>query len=256
MRKLFLPVSIGLLALSTVFSSCEKEQEDTSSLGEGKEYYPLQKGKYIIYDVDSTYWDDFMRNTYVRSSQMRYEIADEFTNAEGKLSYKVDIFHRNSSSESFRPVEVMYVTPSETDLKVNQQNLTFIKLIFPVSEDRTWDGNALVPRFDQDYTAEYGNTNGWLYQYKNVGKPHDVGNNYFANTITVNQIDEQLNDPDVDTTSYAYRNYMQEIYAKNVGMIYRERIYWEFQPKSPDGQSGGSGYRKGYGVVMKATEHN
>src|SRR5690606_4049419 len=96
----------------------------------------------------------------------------------------------------------------------------------------------------------------WLYQYKNVGKSFDPGNNMYINTVTVNQIDDQLNNPDLDSTNYAYRNYSQEIFAKGVGMIYKERIYWVFQPKSPDGQSGGSGYRKGYEVIMRAIENN
>ncbi len=254
MRKYILPLMCGLLSLLTL-ASCEKETEDLSELEMGKNYFPLQKGKYILYNVDSTYWDDFLRAEIVYRSQMRYQIEDAFVNAEGKTSYRVDVYHRKETTDSFQVKDVFYVTPGESSLEVNQRNLTFIKLVFPVTQGTTWDGNAKIPRLDQDYTQEFNNSN-WLYSYHNIGMPFDPGNNYYERTVTVNHIDDQLNNPDLDSTLYAYRNYSQEVYAYNVGMIYRERIYWVFQPQGPGGQGGGSGYRKGYGVRMRAIENN
>lgn len=251
MRNYILPLTLGLLSLLTL-ASCEKETDDISGLSYGKDYFPLEVGKYVLYNVDSTYWDDFLKAEIVYSSQIRYQIADTFTNAEGKKSYKVDVYHRPQTTDSFQIKEVFYITDNETSIQVNQKNLTFIKMIFPVEEGATWDGNALVPKFDQDYTEEYNNSN-WIYSYHNPNMPFDPGNNYYERTVTVNHIDDQLNDPDKDSTVYAYRNYSQEVYAYGVGMIYKERIYWVFQPSV---NGGGSGYRKGYGVRMRAIENN
>mgnify|MGYP007112212004 CR=1 FL=1 len=253
MRKFLTPVILGFLGISLSLTSCKKETEETPN--NGSDYYPFEKGKYVLYNVDSIYWDDFLRAKLAYSCQLRYEVADTFTNAEGKLSYKIDVLYRQKNSDPFVPREVIYATPTENSVELNQKNLTFIKMVFPIAEDLSWNGNAKVPIHDQEFTAEFGNSN-WLYQYKNVGKSFDPGNNMYLNTVTVNQIDDKLNDPDTDSTLYAYRNYGQEIYAAKVGLVYRERIYWVFQPKSPDGQSGGSGYRKGYEVVMRAIENN
>jgi hypothetical protein len=251
MRKYILPFTLGLITL-VAFNSCKKEKEDLSELAYGKNYFPLEVGRYVLYNVDSTYWDDFLRAEIVYRSQVRYQIADTFTNAEGKKSFKVDVYQRKETTDSFQIREVFYVTDNETSIEVNQKNLTFIKLIFPVTEGATWDGNAKVPKFDQDYTQEYNN-NSWMYSYHNINQTFDPGNNYYERTVTVNHIDDQLNDPDKDSTLYAYRNYSQEVYAYNVGMIYRERIYWVFQPSE---NGGGSGYRKGYGVRMRAIGNN
>jgi len=251
MRKYLLPFTLGLMTLLSL-NSCKKEKEDLSELSYGRNFFPLAKGKYVLYNVDSTYWDDFLRAEIVYSSQMRYQIADTFTNAEGKLSYKVDVYHRKQTTDSFRIKEVFYISDNETSIEVNQRNLTFIKMIFPVTEGATWDGNARIPKFDQEYTAEYNNSN-WIYSYHNLNAPFDPGNNYYERTVTVNHIDDQLNNPDVDSTAYAYRNFSQEVYAYGVGMIYRERIYWVFQPSA---NGGGSGYRKGYGVRMRAIANN
>lgn len=255
MRKYLASITIGVLALTTALTSCKKESEDLSGLSTGEGYYPLEIGKYVLYNVDSTYWDDFLKTEIVYTSQVRYQTADTFTNAAGELSYKIDVFQRKQTTDSFELREVFYVTKTNNSIEVNQKNITFIKLIFPVTDGKAWDGNAKVPILDQTYTKEYDNAN-WIYIYNKADQPFDPGNNFYEHTVTVNQIDDQLNDPDVDPSAYAYKNYSQEVYALNVGLIYRDRIYWEFQPKSPDGQSGGSGYRKGYGVRMRAIENN
>lgn len=255
MRKYLAPITIGVLALTTALTSCKKDNEDLSGLSTGEGYYPLEIGKYVLYNVDSTYWDDFLRTELVYTSQVRYQTADTFRNAAGELSYKIDVFQRKQTTDSFELREVFYATRTNNSIEVNQKNLTFIKLVFPVLDGKTWNGNAKVPISDQMYSQEFDNPN-WLYTYHKADRPFDPGNNNYEHTVTVNQIDDQFNNPDVDSSAYAYRNYSQEVYALNVGLVYRERIYWVFQPKSPDGQSGGSGYRKGYGVRMRAIENN
>lgn len=255
MRKYITAISIGVLALSTALTSCKKESEDLSGLATGEGYYPLEIGKYVLYNVDSTYWDDFLESEIIYTSQVRYQTADTFTNAAGELSYKIDVFQRKQTTDSFELREVFYVTKTNNSIEVNQKNLTFIKLIFPVADGKTWDGNAKIPLFDQNYTKEYNDAN-WLYSYNRVDQPFDPGNNYYEHTVTVDHIDYQLNDPDVMPDALGIRNFSQEVYALNVGMIYRERIYWEYQPKAPNGQGGGSGFRKGYGVRMRAIDNN
>jgi hypothetical protein len=254
MRKIIIPFLTVLAGFSLLLSSCEKDNEDLSGYSEGYNYFPLEIGKYIIYNVDSTYWDDALQTQVIRRSQMRYDVADTFRDNEDRLSYRINIFYRPDGEINYGPRDVIYVTKTDTRLEYVQKNLRFIKLVFPVSEGLTWNGNSFLPLNDIDH-AQY-NSDKWVYTYANLGRPFDPGNNYQKHTITVNHIDDKLNDPDVDSMAYAYKNYSQEIYGYGVGLIYSERVYWIFQPKSPDGQSGGSGYRKGYEVVMKAIEYN
>lgn len=253
MRKLLLPVLTLVFSVS-LLSSCKREKEDLSGLSDGYKYFPLEIGKYILYDVDSTIWDDFLKAEIHHRSQMRYEVVDTFRNETGSLSYVINIRSRKTNAEPFVESDVIYVTPNDNRVVVSQQNLKYIKLIFPVVDGATWDGNAMIPLGDADY-QQFDNEK-WVYTYSDEDEPFNPGNNLYDHTVTVNHIDDRLNDPDADSTAYAYRNYSKEIYAFNVGMIYKERIFWEFQPKSPDGSSGGSGYRKGYGVLMKAVENN
>lgn len=246
MRKILFPSLIAIAALSTTMVSCTKDSEDISEISQGHKYGAYEIGKYILYNVDSTYWDDFLKIDIHESCQLRYGVVDTFRDDQGRLSFVVDILYRKNSQQPFVPADVVYATPTSGGLEFSQKNLKFLKLVFPVTEGKSWNGNAMIPLGDEDY-VEYDN-NKWNYTYVNADKPFDPGNNLYEHTVTVNQIDDALNDPDVDSTVYAYRNYSQEIYAYNVGMVYKERIYWVYQPTI--------GARKGYEVIMKAVESN
>lgn len=248
MRKLLLPfllISVGLV-------SCKKETEDISEIAQGNKFFPTEIGKYILYDYDSTYWNDQLKAEIHREGQVRYDVVDTFRDGSDRLAYVINVQSRRNDTDPFLPNDVIYVTPTGDRIEFYQKNRTFLKLVFPVSDGKSWDGNAMINMGDAD-NAEYAGDE-WKYTYANFNTEFDPGNNLYEHTVTVNQIDDALNDPDVDSTVYASRNYSQEVYAYNVGMVYRERYYWVFQPKV--GGSGGSGYRKGYGVIMKAVNNN
>lgn len=248
MRKFILPfllISVGLI-------SCKKETEDLSEISKGNKFYPTEIGKYIIYNYDSTYYNDLLQTVYHEVGQVRYYVADTFRDDAGRLSYTINIQRRKNDTDPFVPNDVIYVTPTADHVEMEQKNIKFIKMTFPVSNGKSWNGNAMIPLNDADY-EEFDNDK-WKYSYANFNTEFDPGNNLYEHTVTVNQIDDALNDPDVDSNAYAYRNYSQEIYAYNVGLVYKERTYWIFQPKV--GGSGGSGYRKGYGVILRAVENN
>lgn len=253
MRKSILPLALFLFA-AVLFSSCKKETTSLSEMEKGHGFYPLEVGKYIVYDVDSLVWNDHLKATIPSQCQLRYNIADTFRNDEGELAYVINVLYRKTAAESYVPFDVMYAHLHHNQLIVTQHNLNFIKLSFPIENGKNWKGNAMIPLDDEDY-AEYNNDK-WNYIYSDFNQSYNTGMKLFQHTVTVNEIDDQLNDPDTDSTAYAYRNYAQEVYAHGVGMVYKERIYWVFQPKSPDGGSGGSGYRKGYSIIMKAVDHN
>jgi len=247
MRKLILPfllISVGLF-------SCKSDKEDLSGMSIGKDFYPTQIGKYIVYDYDSVIYDDLQRTSLPFTGQVRYETADTFRDAGGRLSYVIKVERRQNNTDNFVANDVIYVTPTDAHLEFSQKNLTFIKLIFPVSNGESWNGNAMIPTNDPDPAYNEFDDDAWNYTYANFDTDYQPGAKLYEHTVTVNQIDDQLNDPAVDSTAYAYKNFSKEVYAYNVGMVYRERVYWEFQPKP-----GGSGYKKGYSIIMRAVDNN
>lgn len=233
-------LSIGAIALS----SCKKEVERPS---DSNDYFPLQVGKYILYDVDSIVYDDASRTTFINSYQMRYDVVDSFNDNAGRVSYTINVHIRPETDEPFTPRDVIHVTKTASGLEWTQSNAKILKMAFPVSENTTWNGMAFIqlrePGMDEYNTQRYN----WDFKYERIGADFDPGNNMFYNTVTVNGIDEVTNQP--DDSVYADRNYYQEVYAAGIGMVYRERIFWVYNP-------GTALYKKGYELRMRAVEQN
>jgi hypothetical protein len=76
--------------------------------------------------------------------------------------------------------------------------------VFPVHEEKKWDGNAFNINDEE------------LYSYKDTYQPFSLGDATFNSTITV--IHQNIMDTIVMTD---IRN---EIYAENIGLIYKESI--------------------------------
>lgn len=245
MNKRFLPVLLLTLLSSVVFFSCKKESEGTGTFEYSRAYFPLEIGRYVVYDVDSTLWDDFQQVKSLHRYQMRYTVIDTSRDNEARLTYEMLVHIRKGDTLPWQEHRVIRVTPTESSLIWQEHNLNFIKLVFPIGNDIQWKGNSLIHSLD----AEYAYFQDWNYTYSDFERPFNHGKAEFLNTITVNQIDDSLNHPETLPDAYAYRTYGKEVYAFNVGMVYREMTRWEYQPTTVR-------FRRGYQVIMRAIDHN
>ncbi|HTO14397.1 MAG TPA: hypothetical protein VLZ83_01440 [Edaphocola sp.] len=241
--QIFSKILLSLSAGALLFASCTKQTEEPKT----DDYFPLEIGKYILYDVDSITYDDHSRTTYHNNYQMRYEVVDTFRDNEGRLSYAIDVLQRVTSNDTFVGRDVIHVTHTGARLEWTQTNAKIIKMVFPIGASTpSWDGLTFVePR--EPAMAEY-NTSvfPWEFKYSKIGESFDPGNNYFEETVTVTGIDEKTNEP--GDSVYADRNFYQEIYAKGYGMVFKERIYWVYNIEQD--------YKKGYQLIMRAVTQN
>lgn len=245
MNKTFFPALLVAALMTVALFSCKKEDDDKYQGNYSRAYFPLEFGRYVVYDVDSTLWDDFLQVKSLHRYQMRYTIADTFRDNEFRLSYRVDVHIRPNDTFQWKTHRVIYVTPTATHLEYVEENLRFIKLAFPIADGVEWKGNSNIPALDQDY--QYFQD--WTYRYSKFTSPFNDGKVYFDNTVTVEQVDEQQNDPETMPTAYSYKTFGQEVYAYDIGMVYREMTHWIYDP-------GVVKYRRGYSVIMRAVDHN
>jgi hypothetical protein len=233
----------GLISVS--FSACKRTADDKYKTDPSKGYFPVRLGHYVVYNVDSTIWNDFDCTKRTVSFQLRSTIADSFVDNQGRKSYRVENMVRESDTTSWKFYNVNYLTPTSSSIEMVENNLRFIKLTFPIIEGNSWNGNAKIATDDQDlqYFA------GWKYKYLNYAKNFSTNNTSYSNTVTVTETDEMQNDPDVTPAAYSYRTYAIEVYGYDYGMVYKELTHWIYDP-------GVKTCRKGYSVVMKAVDHN
>ncbi|RYD52840.1 MAG: hypothetical protein EOP52_01455 [Sphingobacteriales bacterium] len=239
-------ISCLLLALPLVFlASCKKDGSAPVVEADGSNYFPVQRGHFVEYHVDSTYWDDFLQLETVHTMDLRHTVTDTFTDNVGRQSYTVTVSRRKDSSELWRPESVFTVTKTTNQVEWLQDNLRFVKMVFPVENGREWNGNEFVSTFNQDYQFYRD----WKYTYANVNQAYNNGYENFDKTVTVNQIDDSLNNPEQTPSAYATRTYSMEKYGLNVGLIERRFTRWIYDP-------GVRAARKGNAVSMRAFNHN
>ncbi|MCO6498024.1 MAG: hypothetical protein J5I50_10205 [Chitinophagaceae bacterium] len=230
--------------------SCEKKTE-IYQVDEVSEYYPLQIGKYIEYQLDSTLFINFGQQKVVVTYLIKDVVDAQVVDNLGRPSYRVLRYIRKNSSENWLPSFAYLVTDADNKLELVENDLRYIKLINPVRQDVSWKGNSHIDTYTTDLNFRF--LDDWDYIYDSVGVPIEINGMEFENTVKVFQRDEFLGqDPDIPGTQYAEKNFAYEKYAKGVGLIYREFLHWEYQGAQP----GRDAYYEGYGIKLTITGHN
>ena len=246
MKKYFGPA----LLLITLLTACTKENEvyTTASLSD---YFPLETGKYISYNLDSTVYINFGQKDTVIKYQVKDSIENQITDNLGRTSYRIVRYMRRNSSQAWTASNTFMATPTTTTLEFVENNLRFQKLKLPLKDGYTWKGNTFIDTYSLNSTTKY--LDDWDYEYDSINVPLTIGGIPFSATLKVNQRDEFLGqDPKTPGTQYAERNYSVEKYAKDIGLVYKEFLHWEFQGTQPGRQS----FYSGYGVKLTITGHN
>ena len=239
-------ISTGLLLVAICFVtlfSCKKNTISNTDLT--RNYFPLQFGRYVTYAVDSILYKISDTTAVEIKSQMKYAITDTFTDRKKKLNYVMNVYTRPYDGADWQSNSVILIQASATQLLYTQDQNQYVKLMFPVSEGFSWPGNEYVVTTDPD-KAYFKN---WNYTYQDYRKSYFNGIVNFDNTVTVLEDDESSNYLYVDSQVAAYRTYAKEVYADNIGLVYRELTHWTHAADTTQ-------FRNGYTVIMQAIDHN
>src|SRR5215218_3542026 len=127
---------IIVLTICVLCCSCKKKDPFTSA--SLRDYYPLQVGKYITYDLDSTVFVAFGVRDTVISYQVQDRIDAQITDNNGKATYRVIRFIRKDETQQWSANNTFMVVPGENAIDLIENNLRFQKLKLPVSEGFSW----------------------------------------------------------------------------------------------------------------------
>ncbi|MCD6017787.1 MAG: hypothetical protein K0S53_908 [Bacteroidetes bacterium] len=186
--------------------ACKKKVEEAPDVG--YDYAPVTLGKYIVYDVDSTVYTD-IGDTIYNKYRIKEKLEENFTDNQGreavKLARYIKKYNDTVGYDNIPWVlkDVWNLVKTSTTLEVVEEDVRLTKLIFPVREDATWNGNA------QNTMGE------WEYLYKYIDKKENINGATFDNVLFVEQKDDK-------SKNAIHRQYFIEKHAKNVGLVYRE----------------------------------
>jgi len=215
------------------------------------DYYPLQVGKYITYDLDSTVFLPFSTRDTIISYQVQDRVDAQVTDNLGRPGYRIIRFIRKDTSEEWVGNNTFLAVPTQNSIEYIENNQRFLKLELPIKQDFTWKGNSYIDTYSINSDVKY--LDDWDYIYDSLDVPLTINSLTIDSTIKVAERDEFLGqDPSIPGTLYAEKTYSVEKYGKGIGLIYREFLHWEYQGD----QSGTPGYTAGYGVKLTITDHN
>ena len=246
-----------LVAFSFLFSitSCKKETEEfkTEAI---PDYLPLTVGKFITYRLDSTVFTNFGRNQETHKYRVKHVVDIQTTDNLGRPSYR--ILRYLSDSTGTQPwVEngTYFITPLTDQAEVIEDNLRYIKLHLPFKLNTDWKGNKYLAHDPFGSLATFFNDddmNDWDYNIENYESTATIGGKSVNDVYTIFQIDEASNAPVTNYSIPGWRTFAAEKYAKNIGLVTRDFIMWEYQP-NPNGV--GVGFTAGFGIKMWMIDH-
>lgn len=247
---------LSLVIATLLLTSCGSKKADLM-LTTINDYAPLTKGKYITYEVDSLVFTNFGTVPAHRFYQVKHLIIDSIRDNSGRLAWTIRRYIRSIPAAGGTTTDdfVSELTFSAIQINNNyefvENNQRFIKLTMPIKNAYTWKGNAYInlstPNFPGVPNSYF--LDDWDYAYEDVDGPSPInfpGIN-ILNTVTVNQRDISSNLPVTGTTNIANKDFGKEIYAKGIGMVYRQFIHWEYQTSTK---------YIGYGITMKMIDKN
>lgn len=213
--KQLLKVTYIVFAVLLITVSCKKET-DTFTSDYGYNYLPDDSGSFVIYKVDSFLYDDFNNTKRTRTIYLKEEVTEQFVDNLGRLAKKVEKSYSDTLTNTWQVFKVDYIVKTNIVAERWEDNLRYIKLVFPTEEEASWLGNKYIvspPPYILD-SANYRVAD-WRYSIDNKDVIYDNSYQVFDSTLTVFHIYD---------SSAINKTYSIEKYARNVGLVYKE--FW------------------------------
>lgn len=207
-----------ILCLSTLFYSCsEGTVLDDYEFDMGLEYYPLEVGKYLVYQVDSTTFniegsgvEILESTTYVKEEFVEINFDDQ-----GDTIFVTERYEKKNLADEWVIKDVW--STQKVDLRVEKtaENLKLIKMVFPVQAGS--DFNSTLYLDESTTVVVAGETvemfKNWATQVLSVGETDSIGTFNFGEVATISYADDE---------NLIEKRFSLEKYARGIGMVYRE----------------------------------
>lgn len=215
MLKLLKGILFSIFAL-TFLASCTPELEDYQGNLEGPKYFPLTVGNTWIYRVDSVIYDNQGLKIDSVFQFIKETITGKYVDEAGDEVFRIERSARDISGGGWEVISIWNASKNEKAAYRTENNLKFLKLTFPLTLNKSWEGNIFFPsdivvRIAGEPIKMYQN---WgKYKYTAVNENLMLEGNVYQNVTTVLQSDME---------NKISKRYSVEKYAKDLGLIYKE----------------------------------
>lgn len=186
--------------------------EDEPKAIDDTAFFPLQTGTYQIYTVEQNTYSEVEDDVSI-SYELKLEVVDSFPNLAGDYTFVIHRSTRPTSNDAWEFLDTWSAQVNELQAISNEGNISYISLAFPLYKEKEWNGNAF-------------NTLGEdLYKIQSKGGTYRLNTGLeFKNVLIVSQEDK---------LDELIRDQREEIYAVDVGLIYKKSIVVNYCDAAP-----------------------
>lgn len=196
-----------------MFNACGDDFiNDKAALG--LNYYPVEIGNSWTYQMDSIIYDDEGLTIIESVSYLKETIIEKSTDAAGDSVFILQISKRKDLNSNWRVTDIYPLYKDDQKLRRVEENLSFLKLVFPTSVGLEWEGNQFDENVEILVSGDVVNV------YENWGdySIHDKIDNFPSNGATHDNV---LVIKQADHTNNIKQRYAMEYYKEDVGLIKR-----------------------------------
>ena len=213
MKKLKYIVLFAAVITMAVFS-CKKDAPVTQTVDFGYNYFPNEVGSYVIYDVDSISYDDKADNRDTFRFQLEEVIDSIFIDNSNRPTMRLARYYKKYNdtvpyaSMPWSYPRIWYANRTTSTAEKVEENVRYIKIVFPAVKKKKWDGNVF-------------NTHGKKeYEITSMDQGETINSLHWDSVLTVLQFEQE---------NLVEHIYEAEKYAKNVGLVFKQRDSLNFQ---------------------------
>ncbi len=206
MKQFVTYLLIGLVILSGCGDG-EPEKQDLDVA-----YFPLRTGFYQIYTVEENVYTELdPPESFIY--ELKTEVVDSFANQEDGFTFVIHRSTRSSESDPWQFQEAWSARTNDLYAVLTEGNIPFVRIAFPASKNNEWNGNVLNSLEADSYIIE------------SAGGSYELDTELEFNDVLVISQEDELNE--------LIRDQREEVYGRDVGLIYKKRIVLNYCDEVP-----------------------
>ncbi len=193
---------IKIILSSFLLFACDNLNSNLPSPQDGGKFFYPKIGQSAVYDVEDTQYELTGKISF-KTYQLKEVNVSTFKDADGEEALRIERYRRENDSQKWT-IDSIFTAKKEIDKALKtENNVTYVKMAFPIKEGLKWNGNA------------YNSLGNDSYEMKKVNQTFQTNGQNFSNTLSVIQQN--------DSTLVDLKRRI-EVYTEGIGLIYQEKI--------------------------------
>ena len=172
------------------------------------EIHPYYSSYFPVHENDSSEFQVFeIQHTSLGSDTLQYFLKEvtknPYIDGEGDIAFQLHRYWKQDSTENYQIKDVWSIKKTVSSVEQVEENIRFVKMIFPLDEFSYWDGNLFNQLGEQEYAVN------------NIHTPY----NMFG--LMLDSVVEITHEFNANLLEY---DKAIEIYALHKGLVYKEEI--------------------------------